>query len=198
MKYLVKYSGSFGFIKPWSAVRDTQTQSCNYLTPSILMGIERKLFPELSVSENGKLNKIIRHRLSFSNISYLQECTRSIAFTKEVNKVTKKKYINLNSSIVKRGVLVNPILYLMFDDENDAKIAMAQHICLCRNEDLMLPIELIMFSNESEFDSDDYSGYETFAVNSNESESFYCGYNKYTNADQYVVRKTFGTPANLE
>jgi len=56
MKYfIIKFSGSFGFIKPWTAVRDSKIKSEFYLTPSILMGIERKLFPELLLNDNGKL-----------------------------------------------------------------------------------------------------------------------------------------------
>ena len=51
MLYVVKYSGPFGFIKPWTAVRDSETYSQQFLTPSILAGIERKLFPELLNSD---------------------------------------------------------------------------------------------------------------------------------------------------
>lgn len=50
--YVVKYSGPFGFIKPWTAVRDTETFSQQFLTPSIVEGIEKKLFPEL-LNESG-------------------------------------------------------------------------------------------------------------------------------------------------
>ena len=46
MIYIVKYTGPFGFIKPWTAVRDSETYSQNFLTPSIIEGIEKKLFPE--------------------------------------------------------------------------------------------------------------------------------------------------------
>ena len=45
--YVIKYVGPFGFIKPWTAVRDSETFSQQFLTPSILEGIEKKLFPEL-------------------------------------------------------------------------------------------------------------------------------------------------------
>ncbi len=33
--YVIKYSGPFGFIKPWTAVRDSETYSQNFLIPSI-------------------------------------------------------------------------------------------------------------------------------------------------------------------
>ena len=46
MLYVVKYIGKFGFIKPWTAVRDGKTYSQQFLTPSVIEGIEKKLFPE--------------------------------------------------------------------------------------------------------------------------------------------------------
>ena len=52
--YVVKYSGPFGFIKPWTAVRDSETFSQQFLTPSIVEGIEKKLFPELLGEEGIK------------------------------------------------------------------------------------------------------------------------------------------------
>jgi hypothetical protein len=42
--YVVKYSGQFGFIKPWTAVRDSETFSQQFLTPSIVEGIEKSYF----------------------------------------------------------------------------------------------------------------------------------------------------------
>ena len=37
--YVVTYKGQFGFIKPWTAVRDGETFSQQFLTPSIIEGI---------------------------------------------------------------------------------------------------------------------------------------------------------------
>lgn len=45
--YVVTYTGKVGFIKPWTAVRDGETFSQQFLTPSMIEGIEKKLFPEL-------------------------------------------------------------------------------------------------------------------------------------------------------
>lgn len=44
MYHVVKYTGPFGFIKPWTAVRDSETYSQQFLTPSIIEGMEKKLF----------------------------------------------------------------------------------------------------------------------------------------------------------
>lgn len=44
--YVVKFTGPFGFIKPWTAVRDAsggETYSQQFLTPSIVEGIRQKL-----------------------------------------------------------------------------------------------------------------------------------------------------------
>ncbi|MEZ4901763.1 MAG: hypothetical protein R2822_08415 [Spirosomataceae bacterium] len=76
--YVVKYSGSFGFIKPWTAVRDSETFSQQFLTPSIIEGIEKKLFPELlGEVHNGKILKIKRHRLNYQGLDIQQERTWS-------------------------------------------------------------------------------------------------------------------------
>lgn len=39
--YIVTYKGRFAFIKPWTAVRDGETFSQQFLTPSIIEGIEK-------------------------------------------------------------------------------------------------------------------------------------------------------------
>lgn len=41
MYYVVKYSGPFGFIKPWTAVRDSETFSLQFLITSTIEGIEK-------------------------------------------------------------------------------------------------------------------------------------------------------------
>jgi hypothetical protein len=163
------------------------------------MGIERKLFPELILNENGKLNKILRYRLSFQDISFQQESTRSINYERKVSKLNKKKYFSANTSTIKRGLLVNPILYLMFNSKEDSENVMIQHICLCRNEDIMLPTELIELNDESEFDDEErFSGYESFSCDENNNNSIFCGLNKYTKNKQYVQLKMFGIPSNLK
>ena len=72
MLYVVKYTGKFGFIKPWTAVRDGKTYSQQFLTPSIIEGIEKKLFPE-TLSCNGEIRKIKRYKLRYSSIDLQQE-----------------------------------------------------------------------------------------------------------------------------
>lgn len=166
--YIVKYKGKFGFIKPWTAVRDGETFSQQFLTPSIIEGIEKKLFPEL-LERNGEIVKIVRHRLRYSAIDIQQEVTQTRGW-----KVSKTQMIR-ERSILKRGVMIDPVLYLAFKEESDAEKASRQHICLCRNEDLMLPEAEIYNMTEEEF-----GGIEGFELRFGESaQSFLVGYNRF-------------------
>ena len=79
MYYVVKYTGKFGFIKPWTAVRDGLTYSQQFLSPSTLEGIEKKLFPE-TLTQNGVITKIKRYRLSYSSIDVQKEQTQTRGF----------------------------------------------------------------------------------------------------------------------
>ncbi|WP_205273822.1 hypothetical protein [Myroides odoratimimus] len=185
--YVVKYSGPFGFIKPWTAVRDSETFSQQFLTPSIVEGIEKKLFPELL--ESIGISKIKGHRLSYDQISEQQEVTQ----TRGWNSVKKGKQFQFSrdTSILLRGVLINPVLHLLFSNKEDAESAMAQHICLCRNEDLLLPIEMVEI-DINEFDTEDYPGYEL--VFDKTHKSFIVGYHRVTNEAMYGWLKIIGTP----
>lgn len=187
--YVIKYSGPFGFIKPWTAVRDSETFSQQFLTPSIVEGIEKKLFPEL-LEEEG-IRKIIRHRLTYHQISQQQEVIQ----TRGWNSTRKgKQYLfDRPTSIINRGVLLNPILFLAFENEEDAKAAMRQHICLSRNEDVLLPEE-ILHVTQSDFDNseDDFAGFELIFEKT--EESFTVGYNRRNGEVMYGWLKVVGTP----
>ncbi len=166
--YIVRYSGPFGFIKPWTAVRDGETYSQQFLTPSIIEGIEKKLFPEM-LSIGGKIEKIIRHKISYQSIDVQQEQTHAREWE------NKKKVMHRPRSILNRGVLLNPVLSLAFTNENDAIIASKQHICLCRNEDVMIPDSEIKLVTEEDFNNID--GFELrFGMN---EQSFHVGYNRF-------------------
>lgn len=155
MYHVVKYTGHFGFIKPWTAVRDSETFSQQFLTPSIVEGIEKKLFPEL-LQDLGQIQKIKRHRLNYAGISIQQERTWSKSMVTKYSP-DKKKFKVPDLSIIKRGVLIEPHLYLAFSELLDAEHALTQHLCLCRNEDILLPKSLVSIT-EAEFD--EISGFE--------------------------------------
>lgn len=169
--YVVKYSGPFGFIKPWTAVRDGETYSQQFLTPSIVEGIEKKLFPEM-LQCNGEIRKILRHKLSYTSIDMQQEQTQTRGWEK------KNRLMVRNKSVLNRGVLLNPVLHLAFGIMEDAEIAARQHICLCRNEDVLIPSESIMEKRMSEFDKID--GFELRFGSSDES--FMVGFNRFDSA----------------
>lgn len=168
--FAVRYTGKFGFIKPWTAVRDGETFSQQFLTPSIIEGIEKKLFPEL-LNQNGKILKIIRHKLSYSAIDTQQEVTQTRGWKKSAKEMTRER------SILKRGVMIDPILYLAFNNNADAEIAAKQHICLCRNEDIMLPDSEIL-----EFSEEQFAELDGFELRFGQSDnSFLVGYNRFDN-----------------
>lgn len=171
MYYVVKYTGKFGFIKPWTAVRDGETFSQQFLTPSIIEGMEKKLFPELLESQ-GNVEKIKRHKLSYSSIDSQQEVTQPRGWE------IKKKAMVRGRSILKRGVMIDPVLFLAFDNKEDALIASKQHLCLCRNEDIVLPdVEIY------EMSEDEFAEIKGFELRFGESEySFLVGYNRFDKA----------------
>lgn len=164
MYYVVKYSGQFGFIKPWTAVRDSKTFSQQFLTPSIIEGIRQKL----------EVTAILRHKLTYTSISVQQEQTQTRGWEKKA----QQKIMVRNQSILERGVMIEPILYLAFESKADAEKSICQHICLCRNEDILLPDEKIIEFDESEFDS--LTGFELrFGEN---DQSFLVGFNRFEEA----------------
>ncbi len=178
MLYVVKYSGPFGFIKPWTAVRDGKTFSQQFLTPSIVEGIEKKLFPEL-LQQKGQIHKIIRHRINYCGIDIQQERT----WSKGGFVAKKEKGIyKTNMGIIERGVMLNPNLYLAFSKEKDAQRALLQAICFCRNEDLLFP-ELMEEMTIDEFEK--IHGFELLFTY--DESGFKVGHNRFDNA-----REMFG------
>lgn len=172
MYYVVRYTGKFGFIKPWTAVRDGLTYSQQFLSPSTLEGIEKKLFPE-TLTQNGVISKIKRYRLSYSSIDVQQEQTQTRGFN-------GKKKIR-ERSVLNRGIMIDPILYLAFEDYDEALMASKQHVCLCRNEDILLPDSMI-----EEMDENSFNSIKGFEMRFGKSEqSFMVGYNRLDNSPMY-------------
>ncbi|MDR2026180.1 MAG: hypothetical protein LBQ01_01310 [Prevotellaceae bacterium] len=166
MYYTVKYSGTFGFIKPWTAVRDAgggETYSQQFLTPSIIEGMRQKL----------EVSEIVRHKLTYLGINLQQEVIQAKAWEK------KNKIYTKNRSILKRGVMLYPTLYLAFSNIEDAEKSYKQHICLCRNEDVLLPVEIKTWTEE-EFNQ--IAGYE-LRFEENEK-AFMVGYNRFNKSEQ--------------
>jgi len=193
--FVVKFAGPFGFIKPWTAVRDIETYSQNFLTPSVIEGIEKKLFPELLFKQEYE-KRIIRHRLTYTGISPQQEVTQPKGIEIKTDTKNKIQKVNRSRAIIKRGVLINPLLFLCFSENEYAEIAIRQHICLCRNEDVLLPEpyeadNYIMEINECDFDKPDngFNGFELlFGKGPNDNSSFIVGYNRFRNSSAMYGR----------
>jgi hypothetical protein len=193
--YVVKYSGPFGFIKPWTAVRDEETYSQQFLTQSIVAGIERKLFPELLEKEWG-IYKIKGHRLTYSQISQQQEQTQPRGWNSK-GKASKKEYTR-PYSIFTRGILVNPDLFLAFESLEDANIASKQHICLARNEDILHPFSEVIEVSEKQFNQDEelFSGFEL--VFEKNEHSFLAGFNRLNdNKEMHGWLRVVGNPVKV-
>jgi hypothetical protein len=193
MYYVIKYSGPFGFIKPWTAVRDSETYSQQFLTPSIVAGIERKLFPELLQNDDGEIKKIKGHRLSYKQVSQQQEQIQPRGWNesgKGKNKTYERPY-----AILVRGILLEPVLFLAFSEKKDAEQASRQHICLARNEDMLYPDEQILEVTPEEFDTNEelFAGFEL--VFEKNEQSFLVGYNRLKQSEpMYGYIKIVGIP----
>jgi hypothetical protein len=180
--YVVKYTGPFGFIKPWTAVRDELTFSQLYLTGSILKGMSQKLFGL------GEMDRILRHRLSYDQLVETQERTLP-----KLLKTAKA------GGILKRQVMLNPVLHLAFDTQTDALIAAEQNLCLCRNEDLVWPSEPMMMSEEN-FDA--VPGFE-FVPKTESQGGIFHGWDRTTvdeagyHQKQYGIIRRVGEPMRL-
>lgn len=192
--YIVKYTGPFGFIKPWTAVRDSEIFSQQFLTPSIIMGMERKLFPELLAKSN-KIHKIVGHRLRFESRSAQQEMIQPKGWN--TKKVNYKWAMVRPYSILIRNVLVNPTLLLAFTSEKDAEVAAIQHICCCRNEDILLPEEIITTTTvDFENDENNFTGFELIFEKT--ADSFVVGYNRFKQGEpMFGWLKVIGNPTIL-
>lgn len=189
--FVVKYSGGFGFIKPWTAVRDEEIYSQQFLTPSMVSGIEKKLFPELLEKEWG-IYKIVGHRLTYNQIARQQETTQTRGWNSKGQ--GNNRLFERPKSILTRGVFVNPTLFLAFTEKDDAHIAFSQHICLARNEDILYP-ETIIETSKLDFESNAeiFSGFEL--VFEEKKKSFLVGYNRYNNFQKmYGWLRVVGNP----
>lgn len=193
MKYfVVKYSGPFGFIKPWTAVRDIETFSQQFLTPSIIEGIEKKLFPDLW-NTNG-IQRILGHRLSYDQITSQQEVIQTRGWNSKRKGTTV--LFDRPKAVLNRGLLLNPVLHLAFSSNEEALIANRQHVCLCRNEDVLFPSQIIQTTQE-QFDTneEDFPGFEL--IFEENDKSFLVGYHRFTNEPMYGWLRMVGKPVGL-
>lgn len=179
--YTVSFTGPFGFIKPWTAVRDDQTYSQQFLTPSIVEGMRQKL----------EVSAIERHRITHRGFSQQQEVTQSAGYNKRVIKSRGEVTYKRPTSILTRGVMLHPVLTLAFPTMEDARAAHRQHLCLCRNEDVVYPSGDIQAMSVSEFD--ELRGFELKFGRG--PDAFMVGYNRFEKgAAMYGTLTVTGDP----
>ncbi|ANQ52930.1 hypothetical protein MY04_05985 (plasmid) [Flammeovirga sp. MY04] len=158
--FAVKYKGDFGFIKPWDAVRNDKIASQQFLTPSMVTGMEIMLFGEA----NGAIK---RHRIKFDILTPQQETVQGRGFFVK-NKMNQKE-----TGIATRYTMLNPELSLLFETKEEAEVAFNSHLFLARNEDIIFPIHIEEITEE-EFDLQ-YEGFELV-----KGDTIVVGYNRYT------------------
>ena len=181
--YVVTYTGPFGFIKPWTAVRDERTYSQQFLTPSIVEGMRQKL----------EVSGILRHRITHKGFSTQQETVQSRGYKRKTTKKYNTVEYERKTSIIKRGVMLSPHLYLAFPTEDDAQQAHRQHLCLCRNEDVVYPTGAIQLMAEEEFNG--LTGFEL--IFGQGPDAFLVGYNRFEdNAPMYGSLTVTGNPVD--
>lgn len=185
LMYAVTYKGPFGFMKPWTAVRDELTYSQQFLTPSTVEGMRQKL----------GVSAILRHRLAHEGFSRQGETTQSAGIktttVKSRNEITYKRA----TAVLDRGVMLNPTLHLAFPTREDAEAAHRQHLCLSRNEDVVMPDGRIRTMSESEFD--DLTGFELRFGKG--EDAFMVGYNRFDDgAPMYGTLTITGDPVSTD
>lgn len=162
--HTVTYTGPFGYLKPWTAVRDGETYSQQFLTPSVVEGMRQKL----------GVTEILRHRLSYDTLSQQQEVVHARAFKEEKR---SGRIVGRDRGILLRNVLLNPVLHLAFATEQDAEQAARQHLCLCRNEDLVMPVGPVQALSEAQFEA--LAGFELRFTEATAAGSFLVGFNRF-------------------
>lgn len=178
MLYIVKYTGPFGYLKPWTAVRDGETYSQQFLTPSVIEGMRQKL----------GVSKILRHKLTYNGLSMQQEQTHPRGWIHE----KQKQQLTRPRAILVRGVMLAPELHLAFATAAEAEVAASQHLCLCRNEDIVLPVTRLVMSEEA-FDA--LPGFELQFTSGPEPGAFLVGYNRFAEgAPMYGRLEISGNP----
>lgn len=184
--YCVKYSNSINgeiaapyhaFIKPYNAVRDSETYSLTYLPTSLINGIEKRI--EIP------FNSIVRHKLTFNKHSMSKEQVKT------TNGATWKNGVQIEyvvkgstSSIHLKHSLINPEVIFGFKTIEDANKAFGTTIYLGQSENIIYPnldFGIVEMTNE-EFDK--LPGVETFPSDG----GIFCGFNRFNNNKKQYVK----------
>jgi hypothetical protein len=81
-----------------------------------------------------------------------------------------------SKSILTRGVMIEPELILAFATPEEQQTAFSQHLCLCRNEDIVLPVQLWQASI-GEFEA--LPGFEFIPTTAEDKDGLFHGFNRF-------------------
>ena len=163
MLYALEFAGPFAYMKPWTAVRDGKTNSQQFLTPSTVEGIRQKL----------GVTAIPRYKLRYGGVGWQQEVTQPRGWQVE----TRLKRLTRPRAILERGVLLSPVLTLGLVSAEDAALARRQHVCLSRNEDVLMPTGPAELLTLAEFDA--LPGFELLSAGPDDAGAVLVGHNRY-------------------
>lgn len=185
MLYCVTFGGIikpyFGFIAPYTSVRDSETFSLTFCPPSVIDGIEKNL---------GCSGKIVRHKLTYFMGAMDKEFVKAIVYTKTND---------LKQTIHLKHVLINPVLTLAFDNYSDANNAVLTSISFGQKEYLLCALpnsddnttkmktnqdDYIQIINDDDFDL--IPGVETFLTT--EDDGIYVGNNRQRGNERMFIK----------
>lgn len=174
MLHVVKYGDVsapwYGFIRPYHSVRDAETYSLTFMPPSMIDGIAKEL---------GCKGKIVRSLLQHTGKMGLAQDKTERVFE---NKKGEKIYTN---SIYKVHLLLNPAIYLAFENVEDADEALRHSIYIGRTEYPAYPIERIDMSVE---DFEKIQGIEAIPCTEDTPGCQFMGNNRWKNNErQYAI-----------
>lgn len=178
--FVVSFKGAFSFLKPFSALRDSEIYSQQFITTSTLIGIEFKLFEEESYKVTGKPTLIKRHKLNYECFSKQQENVSAEYSNFKFEKSKSGKIKCESIGIINRHVLLNPELFLGFEKLDYALLACKKIIKLGRSEDFLYPNFEILKMSEEEFDN--LKGTEFFE----DSNGMCVGFNRFDNYSEML------------
>lgn len=174
VKYKNEMGPSFGFIKPYNAVRDIETYSLTYCPTSMINGISERLFGEREIEH------IVRHKLSYNDDV---DCgLQPMGMHTVVNTNIHPYEI---TSTHTRHVLVGTTMTLAFRTKEEAEVAKEQTIYVGQFEYLLFPQMSIEEMSDEEFDA--LPGVETFATCEEDEDAIFVGFNRFKeNARMYI------------
>lgn len=191
--YCVRFKAddcTVGYLRPWNSVRDGETYSLTYLTPSIIDGIADEL---------GVTGKILRHKFRFSGMT--DEFFKSPEIPRYgVSKIRCDKDRLRGVGISQIHQVCSPEIILGFENKEDAENAIRQTLYVGQTQYIIFPSTFVDDNEESEeyiFNESNYIeemteeefsaliGTETFPTT--KEDGVFCGFNRYRDNEKMYI-----------